>query len=167
MCGRTYQALPDFLLEKGYQNITSNTDTAFNKAWDTKDPCFYWLRNQPNLFKYLHHALQLQHREDYLSKFPLEYYLGDFVAQVTANKDKVLFVDVGGSFGIQCQGLKAKYPHLAGRIILQDMKETIGLVKDNPIQGVELMVHDFFQPQLVKGKQIAGLSLSLEREEEG
>jgi demethylsterigmatocystin 6-O-methyltransferase len=163
VCGPTYQALPDFLLEKGYQNITSNTDTAFNRAWDTKDPCFYWFRNQPKLFKHLHHALQLQHREDYLSKFPLESYLGDFAAQVTANKDEVLFVDVGGSFGIQCQGLKAKYPHLAGRVILQDMKETIDLVKDNPIPGVELMVHDFFQPQSVKGMQTAKVSLSLER----
>lgn len=63
--------------------------------------------------------------------------------------DQVLFVDVGGNRGHQCARLRAKYPDLPGRIIVQDLPETIQHAP--PIQGVEFMVHNFFMPQPVKG----------------
>jgi hypothetical protein len=78
------------------------------------------------------------------------------------NPERAHFVDVGGSIGHQCARLKAKYPNLPGRIILQDLPETIKAAR--PIEGVEFMAHDFFKPQPVKGmfglhlqKQLANL----------
>ena len=142
--------MPDFLKETKYQNIVSNTKTAFNLAWKTTLPNFVWLRERPLFWDYLHKALQVQHSSDWLSGFNVENYLGDWSAQ--PGDGKVLFVDVGGSMGIQCVGFKRKFPHLTGTVLLQDMKETVEnpeIVK--PIEGVEIMAQDFFKPQAVKG----------------
>lgn len=64
-------------------------------------------------------------------------------------QERAHFVDVGGSIGHQCARLKAKYPDLPGRIILQDLPATIKAAK--PIEGVEFMPYDFFTPQPVQG----------------
>lgn len=63
--------------------------------------------------------------------------------------DRAHFVDMGGSIGHQCRRLKSKYPNLPGRIICQDLEETI---KSAPpmVEGVEMMAHDFFTPQPVQ-----------------
>ncbi len=62
--------------------------------------------------------------------------------------ERAHFVDVGESFGHQCARLKAKYPDLPGRIVLQEMPEKIKQAR--PIEGLEFMAHDFFTPQPVK-----------------
>lgn len=63
--------------------------------------------------------------------------------------DRVLFVDVGGSIGHQSARLRAKYPNLPGRVIVQDLEETIKAAP--PVEGVEFMTHNFFNPQPVIG----------------
>jgi demethylsterigmatocystin 6-O-methyltransferase len=74
------------------------------------------------------------------------------VATSMDSSDRAAFVDIGGNIGHQCARLKAKYPNLSGRVVLQDREETI---KNAPsIEGVEFMVHDFFTPQPVKGMYI-------------
>lgn len=64
--------------------------------------------------------------------------------------DRAYFVDMGGNIGHQCRRLKAKYPSLPGRIICQDLPETIGSAPPM-VEGVEMMAHDFFTPQPVQG----------------
>jgi demethylsterigmatocystin 6-O-methyltransferase len=63
--------------------------------------------------------------------------------------DNVLFVDVAGGLGHQGARLRANYPDLQGRMIVQDRQRVI----DAPTtaEGVERMVHDIFQPQPIKG----------------
>lgn len=72
------------------------------------------------------------------------------MAEVIKNFDpqRVLFVDVGGSIGHQCAALKARYPTIPGRIILQDQAPVVAnaLTTD----GVEIMEQDIFKPQKVK-----------------
>lgn len=60
----------------------------------------------------------------------------------------MLFVDVGGGAGHKCMELKARYPALPGKVILQDRPETLA----HAIPTVESMVHDFFTEQPIKGK---------------
>lgn len=139
--------MPDLLVERGFQDVTSATETAFNKAWDSREPFFTWVRSQPKIFEYLRLALDVQFREDWLNSFPLESHLGDFESR--ADPEKVLFVDVGGNLGIQCCGLKAKFPHLSGRIILEDLQETINVVP--ALEGVEALAQDYLAEQKVKG----------------
>ena len=63
--------------------------------------------------------------------------------------DRAHFVDIGGSIGHQCRRLKDKYPDLTGRIICQDLEETINSAPPM-VSGVEMLAHDFFTPQPVK-----------------
>lgn len=64
----------------------------------------------------------------------------------------VLFVDIGGSTGPQSRILRQRYPHLAGRVILQDRPEIIDQARtDLDFAGIEAEVHDIFTPQPVKG----------------
>lgn len=65
------------------------------------------------------------------------------------NPENPVFVDVGGGIGHQCLALRTKYPQLPGRVILQDLLPA--LEHALPMQNVEVLEHDFFQPQPIKG----------------
>ena len=64
--------------------------------------------------------------------------------------DTPLFVDVGGGIGQQCLALKTRFPNLPGRIILQEMPQTLPQVL--PVDGMEKMAHDFWTLEPVQGK---------------
>jgi demethylsterigmatocystin 6-O-methyltransferase len=67
----------------------------------------------------------------------------------------ILFVDVGGGLGHQCQSLRLKKPHLKGRVILEDRPE---VVRSAPkIEGVEFVEQDFLQTQAIRGMWLARL----------
>lgn len=70
-------------------------------------------------------------------------------AAASVAPNRALFVDVGGNVGHQCMRLKARYLNVPGRIIVQDLEESVKAAQ--PIEGVEFMVHNFFNPQPVKG----------------
>lgn len=63
--------------------------------------------------------------------------------------EEPLFVDVGGGLGHQCIALRERFPHLKGRVILQDIPQTLTHAIHH--DEVEIMVQDFFQPQAIKG----------------
>ena len=85
---------------------------------------------------------------DWLSVFPVE----QEVSSWSAEPDKALFVDVGGGVGPQCLAFKTKYPNLPGRVILEDIPQT--LEHASPIEGVDFLVQNFFEPQAIKGLSI-------------
>ena len=62
----------------------------------------------------------------------------------------VLIVDVGGSHGHDLIRFKKQYPSLPGRLILQDLPETINSLSGE-LSGIEPMAYNFFNPQPVKG----------------
>lgn len=60
-------------------------------------------------------------------------------------------VDVGGNTGIDISHVLNKHPQLpAGALVLQDLPEVIATAKVD--QQIKAMVHDFFLPQPIKGK---------------
>lgn len=60
-------------------------------------------------------------------------------------------VDVGGNTGIDISHVLAKHPDLpAGSLVLQDLPEVIANAQVD--KKITAMVHDFFLPQPVKGK---------------
>ena len=85
----------------------------------------------------------------WLSVFPFKQVLDGW-------HSKPVFVDIGGGFGHQCQLLKTTFPDLSGKIILQDLPQTLEHV--SPIEGVEIMAQNFFEPQAVKGIPQSGSS---------
>lgn len=82
-----------------------------------------------------------------------------FDEEVAANAkpEEVLFVDVGGGFGWQCQAVRKAHPSLAGRVILQDRADVIEKGKaaeeatPNKELNVEAIPYDFFTEQTIKG----------------
>lgn len=124
--------------------MTDGAKTPFQTAFKTVLPAYGWLPRDPKRFAVGHQAMMAQ-REDWLDSFPIEKEAGDW----SAEPDKALFVDIGGGGGHQCMRLRAKYPNLPGRIILQDTPTSISLV--NPTKDFEATVHSFYDPQPVKG----------------
>ena len=147
--GPIFQELPDYLAETKYPNITDNSKTVIQKAYNMDLPGFIWFPSQPKRFAYFQQVMTVQRAgaADWLSVFPVEEEVGTW----SAKPNKALFVDVGGGFGHQCLIFKAKYPKLPGRIVLQDIPQTLEYVQ--PIEGVETMVQNFFEPQAIKGEQ--------------
>lgn len=73
-----------------------------------------------------------------------------FSASLRSDPRDVLLVDVGGSYGHNLLRFKDRYPSLPGRLILQDLPETINSLSGE-LSGVEAMSYNFFDPQPVKG----------------
>lgn len=69
-------------------------------------------------------------------------------------KDSAMLVDIGGGIGHEVQGILKRYPSLPGRMVLQDLPNTIAQVPET--NNMKAMAYDFFTPQPIKGtiKQI-------------
>lgn len=145
--GPVFQELPDYLAETKYKNITDNGKTVIQKAFNIDIPGFIWFPSQPKRFAYFQQVMTVQRAGalDWLSVFPVQKEVGTW----SAEPNKAVFVDVGGGFGHQCLAFKSKYPNLDGRVILQDIPQTLEHVP--PMEGVEVMVQNFFEPQAIKG----------------
>jgi hypothetical protein len=141
--GPTYQALPGFLKETGYQNHTAGK-FAWHKGANTELDFFPWAQRNPEVLGWFQQLMSVPREGDWLDvvSFP--------VTTDTKSHERPVFVDVGGGFGHQCARLTNRYPELEGRVILQDRAETIAIAP--PMRGVEATAHDFFGPQVVKGE---------------
>lgn len=152
--GPVFQALPAFLAEHNYQDVTSASHTAFQKAFPTDLPAFMWLPSQPERFGHLQQVMTVQGGQSdtpWFVKFPFE------KEAFGGEREEVVLVDVGGGFGHQCAGLLGAFPgQLKGKLVLQDLPQTIAMFPP-PAQaglaqgGVVVQAHDFFAPQPVKG----------------
>lgn len=74
-------------------------------------------------------------------------------SELKDDKDAALVVDVGGGQGHEISKFQKRFSHLRGRLILQDLPETFTHLDPAP-DHVELMSHDFFREQPVKGARI-------------
>ena len=72
--------------------------------------------------------------------------------------ERPILVDLGGGLGHQCIALRERFPQLKGRVILQDIPQT--LAHAIPHNGVEVMVQDFFELQVIKGRVISSFFFS-------
>jgi len=68
----------------------------------------------------------------------------------SAEEGEVLVVDIGGGTGHDLLGLKSRYPNLKGRLVLEELPYLISQLTDK-LDGVELVEHDFYKPQPIKG----------------
>ncbi|KAI9655761.1 MAG: hypothetical protein M1821_005196 [Bathelium mastoideum] len=146
--GPAMQALPDFLKENDYRDITDVTKTPLQKAWNTELPAFIWVQTKPDNFKHFHQymAVQRMGMPTWLDVYPYQKHAQDLAP------DRPLFVDVGGGLGHQSVALRERLPEVKNRIIVQDQPPVLEHAIKHP--GVETMPHDFLQPQSVKGAKI-------------
>ena len=137
--------MPKFLEKTKYQDITDNMHTVFQDAFKTDEPVFAWYPKQPELFPYfnIHMAARRESMTTWLDIYPVEQETKDW------NPEAPVFIDMGGGIGHQCAELKAKYPNLPGRVVLQELPHCIDQAFPTP--GVENLVHDIFTSQTIKG----------------
>jgi hypothetical protein len=63
----------------------------------------------------------------------------------------VLLVDVGSGKGHETVNFKNRFPSLPGRLVIQDLAMTFQN-NEVPLEGIEVMEHNFFDKQPIKGK---------------
>ena len=142
----SWQALPEFLAETRYQNPSDTFRSAFQKGHGTEKPAFEWLMSLPSRFNNFNiwMGASREGQKRFLDVYPFEKELCYDLKPETP-----LFVDVGGGIGHQCLALKQRLPHVAGRVINQDLPPAIA--QAIPCDGVEHTVHDFMGEQPIKG----------------
>ncbi len=142
----SWQALPSFLKDTSYQNPSDSLHTCFQRGHNTDLHAFKWAAAHPASFKNFNLWMTASRmgKRSWLDEF-------NFEQEVASNStpEEVIFVDVGGGIGTQCLNLRTHFPHLKGRVILQDLATPIKQAL--PVDGMEAMVHDFWTEQPVKG----------------
>ena len=136
--GPVYQALPNFLSEQRYQTETDGK-FAWHKAMSTELDFFPWAKQSPEKLDMFQKLMAVPRDGEWFDVIPFSN---------DCAPERAHFVDIGGSIGHQCRRLKAKYPNLPGRVICQDLEETIKSAPPN--EGVEMMPHDFFTPEPIQ-----------------
>lgn len=139
------QVLPRYLKEHKYQDITDSKDLPFQLALNTTLTPFEWLKRDPAQMKALGHVMVLDAVQSWVEDCPVKKWIGSFEAK----DESALLVDVGGGFGQHSVFFKKKFPHLPGRLIVQDVPST--LAHAPKVEGIEFAVHDFFTEQPVRG----------------
>lgn len=137
---------PRFLREVQYTNAVDPLHCPWQLAHNTDQPPFLWLQSHPDHFNYFIRWMTAN-REGlpiWLDVFPFQEKLCK-----GATPETPVFVDIGGANGHQCIALRAHFPNLVGRVILQDTPQVIGQVP--PMEGIEPMIYDFWTPQPIKG----------------
>jgi demethylsterigmatocystin 6-O-methyltransferase len=154
--GPGIQELPDLLKDTHYADPEDSTNTGIQRAWKTNLPLFTWFQEQPEKLSYFQHYLTMNRsgRPTFLDVYPV-------VEKVTTNMDpeRALFVDVGGGYGTQAIAFHKRYPELLGKVVIEDLPETVKRLEQHP--GVEALAQDFFQPQKIKGMICSESSSSL------
>jgi len=148
--GPVVQALPDFLAANKYQDITSNTDTPFQIAHNTKLQSFDWMVQNPDHFASLQKVMTGFEGAEWTIGFDtLDIEAKKVPSTLPQPSEKPFFVDVGGGHGHQCIQLGKKYPNLLNRLVLQDLPEAVN--KLPPIEGVKAEAYNFFEKEPIAG----------------
>lgn len=138
--------MPAFLRRTNYQDVTDAKATVFQSAYETDLDTHTWFPQNPAheaaLIEYM--GLEENVRCRWLNEYPFE--------QTTQGWDpsSPVFVDIGGGVSRCCARFKERFPNVPGRVILQDLPSALAHAVHIP--GVEVLAHDFFEPQPVKGQ---------------
>jgi len=142
----TYHQLPKFLKKLGYQNPSDHSHTVIQETYNFEGTVYTWLNSHPENMGYFQAYLKGRRQmvqDTWLSVYPVEEEAKGF------DPDSPVLVDIGGSTGDNCAQFKQHYPNIPGRVILQDLPDTVAVAPSTP--GVENMAHDFFKEQPIKG----------------
>lgn len=91
--------------------------------------------------------------------YPFDEELGTDEVQDT----DVVIVDIGGGRGQALESIKAAFPRLKGRMVLQDVPDVIEEAKAGGLPSfIEPMAVSFFERQPIEGKQIGASVVGIE-----
>ena len=146
---------PTFYSTNGYQPPTNCERTAFQDAFGTNLSFYDYIAERPVLEKnFQTYMKSFQMRSPHwLELFPVEErIIKDFREEHKDNvNEAALLVDVGGGRGQDIKLFHRQFPHVLGRLILQDRNVPTSQIEKS-MEGIEVQEYDFFTPQPVQGQ---------------
>lgn len=141
-------SLPRFLSNTNYKDPTNMAECNWQMARDTNLNFFDFMENHPSEMASFANLMSgyASNRGSWLDLYPVQQ-----LFENTSAED-VALVDVGGSLGHDVVRLRARLPQMPGRLIVQDLASVVAQAKVD--STVEMMAHDFFTEQPVKGKTL-------------
>lgn len=104
---------------------------------------FQYLSQDPKRLQSLQQTMTIQPRgQPWFTVFP-------FKQEIASFSGDTIFVDLGAGFGHQSAALLGAHPELAGKIVVEDLKETLDTTPPLP-EGIKSVAHDFFTEQPIK-----------------
>jgi demethylsterigmatocystin 6-O-methyltransferase len=137
--------MPRFFKKRGYVTPTDPSNVPLQDAFNFKGDIFALAEAFPEKGELFDRHMKLS-RDCFTNWSNITSILQE---REQSHADEVVFVDVGGGVGHQCARLKAHYPNLSGRVVLQDLERVIH--NASPIPGIEMMAYDIFTVQPIKG----------------
>ncbi|KAJ5102501.1 hypothetical protein N7532_003030 [Penicillium argentinense] len=116
--------------------------------WTVGQSQFEWLashKRQQTLFN-SYMASRRQGQPMWFDTYPVERLLGHAMPY----GDTPFVVDIGGNQGHDLSRFRQKYPHLPGKLVLQDLPKVVDGVSCRD-SGIEVMGYSFFDPQPIQG----------------
>lgn len=140
--------LPEYFREIGGKDATSITSNPFSWGNNQDGKTFFEIISQdPRRIKQFDVAMSTQ---DFVLPVLGMYPFGTELANVPDKETRPVLVDIGGGRGQSLLQIKAEWPELQGKFIIQDRPIVLDSYPELP--GIEKMPHDFFTPQPVKRK---------------
>jgi hypothetical protein len=139
--------LSDYFTKTGFKSPSDAYDGPFQYARQTNLHYFDWLAARPQDQKNFNKTMGLSRKgkgEAWFDYYPVTERL------VVNSASDTLLVDVGGGLGHDLIAFKEKFPHLLGRLIVEDLPVVVSDIQTLP-SGIEAMGYNFFEPQPVHG----------------
>ncbi|KAI0852879.1 putative O-methyltransferase [Daldinia vernicosa] len=146
---QTVAKAPKYFKEAGYKSPVDPKDGLTQYAFQTKLSIFDLFSSIPQLLHDFNLAMgnTMGGRKFWFDWFPVE---EELVSGAGLTKDSVLLIDVGGGKGHDLISFHERFPHIEGRLILQDSAPVITNIR-NMIPAIEPTIYNFFTEQPIKG----------------
>lgn len=142
--------IPEFLRQTGYQNPSDGRHCPLQMVYRTTDSLFEYLAHSPVISAQFNTLMGVYHQGRASWMDPGFYPVDQLMSPSPIGEYDVLLVDIGGGRGHDLSELRAKWPNLPGRLILQDQPAVLAEAT-NLHPSIEPMSHDFFTEQPIKG----------------
>lgn len=141
-----------------FQNPVDASQSAFNHTFGAS--FFDWMKENPMALRCFdsYMAGRRVGKVSWLEYYPIE----ERLVQGTSLENSIFMVDIGGGQSHDLQSLGDRYGSkgLPGRLILQDL---VADTREVNATTFESMVHNFFEPQPVKGSSLHAANASIQR----
>lgn len=124
-------------------------NTVFQEAFNTPLSIRPWMSQQSTNREYLMNYVRIRGSlpsPSWLDMYP------DVEAQTTSwPASQPVFVEINGHTGAQATRFKQKYPHVPGRLILQNIQPILDKISEESASGIEKIAYDFLSVPPVHG----------------
>ncbi|KAI1980646.1 hypothetical protein LOZ51_001860 [Ophidiomyces ophidiicola] len=143
---------PSFFRNYGYREPVSHDGLNTPMAAYFQKPgygFFDYLKDNPDIQKVFASSMGAHTKSANLSSSVYPY--GEkLLLKKGEDETGVAIVDVAGGTGVVLQEILNRYPGIKGRMVTQDLQATFDTLTEKP-QRIELMAHDIFTEQPIKG----------------